>query len=120
MRVGLWASTILLSATAAAQPAPDAKRLAERTLFEKIVEIPTVEGRTAEFRKLTALLRSEFAKAGITNVVIKDHDKTQTLIARWPAAKPSGKKPILLMAHMDVVEAKAEDWKNPPFELPQA
>ena len=63
------------------------------------------------------MLKAEFAKAGITNVVIKDHDNTQTLIARWPAARPSGKKPILLMAHMDVVEAKASDWQNPPFEF---
>ena len=118
MRRILWASALLLSTAAVAQPATnDAKRQAERALFEKIVEIPTVEGRTAEFRKLTALLKSEFAKAGISNVVIKDHDKTQTLIARWPAAKPSGKKPILLMAHMDVVEAKASDWKSPPFEF---
>ena len=120
MRAILLASAVALSAAATAQPAAsDSKRQAERALFEKIVEIPTVEGRTAEFGKLTALLKSEFAKAGITNVVIKDHDKTQTLIARWPAAKPSGKKPILLMAHMDVVEAKASDWKNPPFEFRQ-
>ena len=118
MRAIFWASTLLLSTTAVAQTAADnGKRQSERQLFEKIVEIPTVDGRIAEFRKLTALLKSEFAKAGITNVVIKDHDNTQTLIARWPAAKPSGKKPILLMAHMDVVEAKASDWKNPPFEF---
>lgn len=111
------ALALLVSSAAAAQPAAEPRRKAERALFEKIVEIPTVEGRTAEFRKLTALLKAEFAEAGITNVIIKDHDKTQTLIARWPAAKPSGKKPILLMAHMDVVEAKASDWKNPPFEF---
>ncbi|UUR07808.1 M20/M25/M40 family metallo-hydrolase [Sphingomonas glaciei] len=49
--------------------------------------------------------------------VVKDHDDTQTLIARWKAPRPSGKKPILLMAHMDVVEAKSSDWKNPPFEF---
>lgn len=107
----------LLSSAAAAQAPQDQRRAQERALFEKIVEIPTVEGRTAEFRKLTALLKAEFAKAGISNVVIKDHDGTQTLIARWPAARPSGKKPILLLAHMDVVEAKASDWKNPPFEF---
>jgi acetylornithine deacetylase/succinyl-diaminopimelate desuccinylase-like protein len=29
----------------------------------------------------------------------------------------SGGKPILLMAHMDVVEALSEDWTTPPFEL---
>ena len=115
----MLARTILLatalSAPAAAQS--DSRRQAERDLFEKIIEIPTVQGRTAEFRKLTALLTAEFRKAGITNVVVKDHDGTQTLIARWPAAKPSGKKPIVLMAHMDVVEAKASDWQNPPFEF---
>ncbi|MBA3576083.1 MAG: M20/M25/M40 family metallo-hydrolase [Sphingomonas sp.] len=107
----------LLSTAAAAQPANDARRAAERDLFEKVVETPTVYGRIDEFRKLTRLLTAEFRKAGITNVVVKDHDGTQTLIARWPAARPSGKKPILLLAHMDVVEANPADWKNPPFEL---
>ncbi len=112
------AAACLLLLSSAALAAPDsARKQAERDLFEKIVEIPTVAGRTAEFRKLTALLTGEFKKAEITNVVVKDHDNTQTMIARWPAAKPSGKKPILLMAHMDVVEAKASDWKNPPFEF---
>ena len=103
-------------AVAQAQTNP-ARRAAERALFEKIVETPTVFGRIAEFRKLTSLLTSEFRKAGITNVVVKDHDGTQTLIARWPAARPSGKKPILLLAHMDVVEANPADWKHPPFEF---
>jgi acetylornithine deacetylase/succinyl-diaminopimelate desuccinylase-like protein len=107
----------LLSTAAAAQPAQDARRAAERDLFEKIVETPTIYGRMDEFRKLTALLRAEFRKAGITDVVVKDHDGTQTLIARWPAAKPSGEKPILLLAHMDVVEANPADWQNPPFEF---
>ena len=114
----MTAFLLLATATAAAaQAPPDSGRAAERDLFEKIVEIPTVQGQTGEFRKLTALLKDEFRKAGVTNVVVKDHDGTQTLIARWPAARPSGKKPILLLAHMDVVEAKASDWQNPPFEL---
>lgn len=110
-------AALLAVSPAFAQGSDDARRLAEKQLFAKIVEIPSVEGRTAEFKKLTALLSAEFKKAGITNVIIKDHDNTQTLIARWPAAKPSGKKPILLMAHMDVVEAKESDWKYPPFKF---
>lgn len=118
MLVRTICAAALLSTAAFAQPGDDsARRQAERDLFEKIVEMQTVKGRTEEFRKLTTLLKSEFRKAGITNVVVKDHDSTQTLIARWPAARPSGKKPILLLAHMDVVEAKAEDWQNPPFEF---
>ena len=110
------ASLLALSGTALAQ-APDAsRRQYERALFEKIVEIPTVYGRLAEFKKLTPLLAEEFRKAGMTSV-IKDHDNTQSIIARWKTDKPSGKKPILLMAHMDVVDAKASDWKHPPFEF---
>ena len=112
----LLAGLLGLTTTANAQ-APSAEQAAERDLFAKIVEIPTVGGQPAEFKKLTSLLTSEFRKAGITNVIVKDHDNTQTLIARWPAAKPSGKKPILLMAHMDVVAAKASDWKYPPFQF---
>ena len=112
----LLAGLLGLTTTANAQ-ASSAQKAAERDLFAKIVEIPTVGGQPAEFKKLTRLLTSEFRKAGITNVIVKDHDNTQTLIARWPAAKPSGKKPILLMAHMDVVAAKASDWKYPPFQF---
>jgi acetylornithine deacetylase/succinyl-diaminopimelate desuccinylase-like protein len=112
----LFAGLLAISSAAHAQ-VPSAKQAAERELFAKIVEIPTVEGQPAEFKKLTSLLSAEFRKAGISNVIVKDHDNTQTLIARWPAAKPSGKKPILLMAHMDVVAAKASDWKYPPFQF---
>lgn len=110
-------AALLACASTQAFGAETSNRAAERDLFAKIVEIPTVKGRTAEFRKLTGLLTAEFRRAGISNVVVKDHDDTQTLIARWPAAKPSGQKPILLVAHMDVVEAKASDWKYPPFQF---
>ena len=110
----LTAACLLLLSTAALATPDPARTKAERDLFEQVVEVPTVEGR-GEMPRLTKLLTAEFRKAGITNVVVKDHDKTQTLIARWPAAKPSGRKPILLMAHMDVVEADPKDWKHDPF-----
>ncbi|RPH63958.1 MAG: M20/M25/M40 family metallo-hydrolase, partial [Acidobacteria bacterium] len=42
------------------------------------------------------------------------------MIVRWPAARPAGKKPILLMAHMDVVEANRSDWINDPFKFREA
>lgn len=95
----------------------DAARASERALLASMIEIQTVTGRTEEFERLTRLLRREFEKAGITQIDIKDHDGTQTLIARWPAERRNGSKPILLMAHMDVVDAKQDDWRNPPFEL---
>ena len=47
-------------------------------------------------------------------------DHTAALILRWPAAHPSGRKAMLLMAHMDVVEARREDWSRDPFTLGEA
>ncbi|WP_300975425.1 M20/M25/M40 family metallo-hydrolase [Sphingomonas sp. LHG3406-1] len=112
--LGLFALVALAASPARAQ-APD--RAAERALFRQVVEAQTVAGRPDEFRKLTRLLTGELARAGIRDVVVKDHDNTQTLIARWKSPRPTGRKPILLLAHMDVVEAKASDWKNPPFQF---
>lgn len=37
------------------------------------------------------------------------------LVLRLPAKNPSGKEPILLMSHHDVVSASAEGWEHAPF-----
>ena len=118
MRLIAALGLLALSTAALAQPTDPVRRKAERDLLEKIVEIPTVAGR-GQMPRMTALLTAELKKAGISDIVVKSHDDTQTMIARWHAAKPSSKKPILLMAHMDVVEAKASDWKYDPFVFRQ-
>lgn len=118
MRTLLAIALLAFGAPALAQPQTDPERkAAERMFLEKAIAIPSVAGRTAAFRELTSLLSSELGKAGITDVIVKEHDGTQTLIARWSASNARKQKPILLMAHMDVVEANAADWKHPPFEL---
>jgi acetylornithine deacetylase/succinyl-diaminopimelate desuccinylase-like protein len=93
-----------------------------RDLYETAVEIPTVSGRN-QMPKLAEYLAGELKAAGFAADDIKimpyegePGDKTVALIARWRADKPTA-KPILLMAHMDVVEAKREDWKFDPFEF---
>jgi acetylornithine deacetylase/succinyl-diaminopimelate desuccinylase-like protein len=103
----------------AAAPEADARRSAERELLRKVVEIPTVAGR-GEMPRLVELLTAEFRKAGITDVTVKSHGDTQSMIVRWPAARPSTRKPILLLAHMDVVEARRADWVNDPFTFREA
>jgi acetylornithine deacetylase/succinyl-diaminopimelate desuccinylase-like protein len=37
------------------------------------------------------------------------YEKTAALIVRWRAPKPTA-RPIMVMSHMDVVEARREDW----------
>ena len=42
-----------------------------------------------------------------------------TLIATYRGDGSSGRKPILLLGHMDMVEAFDKDWERPPFKLTQ-
>ena len=110
--LGIVVSLSLVDAQAATE-----RENAEKELFRKVVEIPTVAGR-GEMPRLVKLLSAEFERVGIKDITVKSHGDTQSMIVRWPAARPYGKKPILLMAHMDVVEAKRADWINDPFEVP--
>jgi len=47
--------------------------------------------------------------------VIGPRERNQNLIVRWRVGGSA--KPILLLAHLDVVEAKREDWSMDPFTL---
>ena len=93
-----------------------------RALFEQVIEIPTVKGR-GEVPRMAALLADQFKAAGIpaSDIQVMPYealpgDKTAALIVRWRSAKAT-KKPILILGHMDVVEAKRADWKFDPFEF---
>ena len=57
--VSAMAAALLACVASQAIAADSPSRQAERDLFAKIVEIPTVEGRTAEFGKLTTLLTAD-------------------------------------------------------------
>ena len=93
-----------------------------RALFEQTIEIPTVAKR-GEMPRMGKLIADQLRAAGIpdSDIKILPHegipgDQTLTLIARWRSDKPT-KKPMLILGHMDVVEAKREDWKFDPFEF---
>ena len=92
-------------------------------MFKTAIEIPTVAGRGADAED-GRLSRRRTQEGRLGRCRHQDHavqgrrgDKTVSLIARWRAARPGGKKPILIMAHMDVVEAKRADWTLDPFDV---
>jgi len=64
-------------------------------------------------------LASELIAAGFPeeDVEVLPVGETAALIARYRGDDSSGKAPILLLGHMDVVEALEKDWERPPFEL---
>ena len=47
---------------------------------------------------------------------VPDHPKEGGLVALLPGSDPKAKA-ILLLAHLDVVEARREDWTRDPFTL---
>jgi acetylornithine deacetylase/succinyl-diaminopimelate desuccinylase-like protein len=123
MRLPIAPSLALLATAASAAEPADGWDAKAREIFARSIEIPTVPGR-GRVPALAEYLAGEFRAAGFAEGDIRimpyeggPRDKTAALIVRWRAAKPSGKKPILLMAHMDVVEALREDWSMDPFKL---
>jgi acetylornithine deacetylase/succinyl-diaminopimelate desuccinylase-like protein len=123
----------LLAATAVpvvAAPAPvlsPSRAAATRAMFEHVVNTPTVIGRH-QVPAMATYLADEFKAAGFpaadihvlpyhTGSATTGEDDTAALIVRWRAAGTPKARPLLLMGHMDVVEAKREDSTTDPFVL---
>ena len=94
-----------------------------RDIYRTAVEIPTVAGR-GQNPKLARYLADQLRAAGwadsdvhVLPYASPSDSNTAALIARWPAAGRPTKKPILIIAHMDVVEALRSDWTTEPFSL---
>ena len=66
-------------------------------------------------------LATELIAAGFPeqDVEVVPLGETASLIAKYKGDGSTGNGPILLLGHMDVVEALASDWERPPFELTQ-
>ena len=123
-RTKITLTALLFAATQIAQatPANDKWHAKARELLAHSVNIPTVENR-GRVPELAKYLADQYRAAGIAPADIKiipydatPKNKTAALIVRWRAAGKPTAKPIMLMAHMDVVEAKREDWtESDPF-----
>lgn len=122
MKSTLRYSTLLLALTcthntfAIAQPDPWQVKAEE--IFSHAISVPTVTGRN-KVPELAQYFADQFRAAGIAkqDIHILPYNNTAALIVRWRAATPSTRKPIMVMGHMDVVEAKQEDWTMDPFKL---
>jgi len=89
-----------------------------RSLFKELIEINTglSEGSTlAAAQAMAARLKAAgFPDSDV--VVLENAPRRGNLVARL-RGRDTGKKPILLLSHIDVVEAKPEDWTLPPFQF---
>jgi acetylornithine deacetylase/succinyl-diaminopimelate desuccinylase-like protein len=110
------------AASAAPKPAfplePTAADIAEaRALYARAVGFDTsVSG--GQVPALIAHLHDLYRKAGFAeeDLEVVPFEKTASFLARY-RGDGTGGKPILFLAHLDVVEARREEWKRDPFTL---
>jgi acetylornithine deacetylase/succinyl-diaminopimelate desuccinylase-like protein len=117
--IGLAASGLLASWALGAPALSDADRALAQGIFKELIEINTTDssGSTTLAARAMAdrLTAAGFPKADV--VVLGPNDRKGNLVARYHGKPGSTLKPILLIGHLDVVEAKREDWSTDPFKL---
>ena len=109
----------LVATSAIAQsPAVSSQRALAREILEELIAIPTTadEGATPRAAEAMAgrLLAAGFAREDVR--VVGPDPRTANLIVRYRGRDPRA-RPILLMAHIDVVPARREDWSTDPWRL---
>ena len=95
----------------------DPTRQLSRDIFKQLIEINTTDsvGSTTVAANAMArrLLEAGFPAADVQ--VIGPNDRKGDLVVRLEGT--GAQKPILLMGHLDVVEARREDWSIDPFQF---
>ena len=117
-RVLILCALAMTSVTAAAESRSRAGEAEFRELYKELVETNTTLSSgscTLAAERMAARLKS----VGLEQVQVftaPDHPKEGGLFAVFPGSDPKA-RPMLLLAHIDVVEAKREDWTRDPFVL---
>jgi acetylornithine deacetylase/succinyl-diaminopimelate desuccinylase-like protein len=109
----------VLAAPVAAQPLP-ADQTAFRDLYKELVETNTTLSAgsctLAAERLGTRLQAAGYTAADITLFATPEHPKEGGIVAILHGSDRKAKA-ILLLGHLDVVEARREDWTRDPFKL---
>jgi acetylornithine deacetylase/succinyl-diaminopimelate desuccinylase-like protein len=105
------------SGAGAATEAPVAIQAQAREIYRTIIGFETVSGK-GQVPVIARYLADRLRDAGfpVEDIHVLPHGETAALVVRY-AGDGTGGRPIVLMAHMDVVEAKREDWTRDPFTL---
>jgi acetylornithine deacetylase/succinyl-diaminopimelate desuccinylase-like protein len=91
-----------------------------RAIYKELVETNTTLSAgsctLAAERMAARLKQAGFPESDVQVLTVPEHPKEGSLVAVYPGRDPK-LKAILLLAHLDVVEARREDWTRDPFTL---
>jgi acetylornithine deacetylase/succinyl-diaminopimelate desuccinylase-like protein len=91
-----------------------------RAIFKELVELKTTHdvGSTAAARAIEEhLLKAGFPPEDVVFIAPAEHPTKGNVVVRYRAKGRGRAAPVLFLGHLDVVEAKAEDWSVDPFKL---
>jgi acetylornithine deacetylase/succinyl-diaminopimelate desuccinylase-like protein len=110
-------------AAQAAHAAPAKAEVGEaqfRSLYKELVETNTTASAgscTQAAQQVAARLKAAGYPDGDVHLLVPPgHERAGNLVAIYPGKDPKAKA-VLLLAHLDVVEAKREDWTRDPFKM---
>jgi acetylornithine deacetylase/succinyl-diaminopimelate desuccinylase-like protein len=110
----VFSCALLVSATAAAQSGPNDARA--RAIFKELIEINTTDTPAGNVTTAAEAVGARLKAAGFPAAdiqILGPDPRKGNLIARFRGA--GARKPLLLLAHLDVVDAKRADWSFDPF-----
>ena len=123
-RTGRLLVALLLPAAAGAQATLTPHQRAAREVYQQLVEINTVDSVgsvTAAVQAMAARFRAAGFPAADIHVLIPPGAPTKgNLVVRYRGRSGNTMKPVLLLAHLDVVAALRTDWSRDPFQLQEA
>ena len=116
--LGAVIGIVLAGGAMAADQTPDQK--AFRDLYKELVETNTTAS-VGDCTKAAAQIGARLKAAGYKDADLHfyappDQPKAGGVVAKLDGTDANA-KPVLLLAHLDVVEAKREDWTRDPFTL---
>ena len=112
-----------MAQTPAGVPALRPDQAQFRALYQELVETNTTLSAgdcTLAAQRMAAHLKAAgFPDSDLHPFSVPDHPKEGGLVAILPGTDATA-KPVLMLAHIDVVEAKRDDWTRDPFKLIEA
>jgi hypothetical protein len=114
--------TVWLAAVSALAPfgiarAQEDTKQQSREIFKELIEINTTDS-VGNVTTAAEALAKRLRDAGFPEqdvIVAGPNDRKKNLVARLRGI--GSQKPILFLAHLDVVEARREDWTTDPFQF---
>ena len=112
------ASFLAFASLTAQTGAPGTNDARARAIFKELIEINTTDSIGSTTKAADAMaVRLKAAGFPAADVQVLGPDPRKgNLVLRWRGTSSTAvRKPLLLLAHLDVVEAKREDWSFDPF-----